>query len=176
MCWVARVDIAKGKVVKVTPEGVDVQTDGGLLLQFDTHGQKKYEDGSSWHLNNLPFAERTAERRKADEEARQKADEKARRRDEMLKTLAVGQRWLMRSGPYCNKGTVIEVAPDGVTVQMDTPGSPYMGCVARFDMTGESLPDYWSEAGPWSLEQVLHGKDAEPIKSISRRRDDPSTW
>jgi hypothetical protein len=105
------IDIAKGTVVKVTPKGADVQTDGGLLLQFDTYGEKRYEDGSTWCLSNIPFAERTAERRKADEEARQKADEKAhqkadekaRRRDEMLKTLAVGQRWLMLSGPYCNK-------------------------------------------------------------------------
>src|ERR1700739_2403519 len=85
------IDIAKGKVVNITPEGVDVQTDGGLLLQFDTCGEKKYE-GRTWYLNNLPFAERTAERRKADEEARLKADEEARRRDQMLKELAVGQR------------------------------------------------------------------------------------
>jgi hypothetical protein len=82
--------------------------------------------------------------------------------------LVVGQRVFMLSGPYCNKGTVIEVAPDGVTVQMDTPGSPYMGCVARFDMTGESLPDYGSEAGAWYVEHVFDSTGG--MKDTSRRR------
>jgi hypothetical protein len=139
-----------------------MQTDGGELLRFDTNGEKRYEDGSTWYLSNTPFAERTAERRKAGQKTDEEARQKACRRDEMLKTLVVGQRWFMLSEPYCNTGTVIEVAPDGVTVQLDVPGDPRglhglrpdMGTLVRFNMTGESLPDYGSEAGPWYLNHV----------------------
>ena len=50
----------------------------------------------------------------------------------------------MLSRPYCNKGTVIEVTPGSVTVQLEVPGDPRglhglrsdMGCVVRFDVTG----------------------------------------
>ena len=90
----------------------------------------------------------------------------------------------MLSGPYCDKGTVVEVTSDCVTVEADTPGDPRglhdwkpgMGCLVCFGMTGKSLPDYGSEAGPWYLDRVLHGKDAEPNPAVIRRRDDPSTW
>jgi len=104
--------------------------------------------------------------------------------EDKVEDMGSGQRVFMLSGPYCNAGSVIEVAPDGVTVQVDIPGDPRglhglrsdMGCLVRFDMTGESLPDYGSEAGPWYLDHVLHGKDAEPWRHVERRRDDPSTW
>ncbi len=67
--------IIKGKVVKVTPNGVDVQT-GAMqnngtwnaheLLHFDKNGdQRDYENWgipelAPYHLDDMPFAERTA--------------------------------------------------------------------------------------------------------------------
>jgi hypothetical protein len=53
--------IAKGKVVKVAPEGVDVRTVRGELLLFDTDGEA-YGGlfGGTWKLDTMPFAERTA--------------------------------------------------------------------------------------------------------------------
>ncbi len=67
--------ICKGKVVKVTPKGVDVETESsipcnnGELLHFDSNGNEynpsrintfDYAYGD-WHIDVMPFAERTAE-------------------------------------------------------------------------------------------------------------------
>lgn len=78
----------------------------------------------------------------------------------MMSFYKVGQRVSMLSRPYCNKGTVIEVTPGSVTVQLEVPGDPRglhglrsdMGCVVRFDVTGKSFPEYDSEAGPWYMD------------------------
>ena len=54
----------KGKVVKVTPSGVEVQTDSQGLLRFDNEG--KGCDGNDtlecgpWIIDDRPFTERTA--------------------------------------------------------------------------------------------------------------------
>jgi hypothetical protein len=53
--------IDKGKVVKVTPSGVDVCTVRGELLLFDTDGEAYGGPfGGTWKLDTMPFAERTA--------------------------------------------------------------------------------------------------------------------
>ena len=55
---------SKGKVVKVTQSGAEVQTDKVGLLRFDNEG--KGCDGNDtiecgpWCIDDMPFAERTA--------------------------------------------------------------------------------------------------------------------
>ena len=62
--------IVKGKVVKVTPDGVDVQEfpceslPGGRLHYFDTKGKERYKPEEEWgpewapfELDDIPFAE-----------------------------------------------------------------------------------------------------------------------
>ena len=55
--------VCKGKVVKVTPSGVDVHTTDQGLLRFDSAG-KGNDDGTyecgPWYIDDMPFAERTA--------------------------------------------------------------------------------------------------------------------
>jgi hypothetical protein len=54
----------KGKVVKVTPSGVNVQTDKVGLLRFDNEGKTCDGNGTfecgPWCIDDMPFTERTA--------------------------------------------------------------------------------------------------------------------
>jgi hypothetical protein len=76
ICW--------GKVVKITPSGVDVQTDDQGLLRFNSRGEG-YDKGTHecgpWYIDDIPFAERTALRKQGTldyEQARLKRDENTR--------------------------------------------------------------------------------------------------
>ncbi len=64
----------KGKMVKIVPPGVDVQldepVDGESLIRFDYDGEEMLADQQKWDmapeqhpwtLDDMPFAERTAE-------------------------------------------------------------------------------------------------------------------
>jgi hypothetical protein len=55
--------LCKGKVVKITPLSVDVQTTSEGLLRFDSYG-KGCDEGTHecgpWYIDDIPFAERTA--------------------------------------------------------------------------------------------------------------------
>jgi hypothetical protein len=154
------VDIHRGKVLKVTPEGVDVESErygvvlstGGCLLQFDNDGKCRKYGNSSWKLDDMPFAERTAEL---------ELEKKARRAGKpFVKKLVVGQEVWMQSGWYVEKGTVkatVSNPPDtvienrGVTIYMpewyvevETGGH----CIIRFDANGQT-GDGWHGLGLW---------------------------
>lgn len=89
----------EGEVVKVTPNGVDVQTpDGnytmdGKLLHFDANGvsyEGVFVGCGPWYIGDMPLD---------------------------TKTLVVGQDVFMTSGCYLDWGKVTEVTPNGVCVQ-----------------------------------------------------------
>jgi hypothetical protein len=75
-------------VVKVTPSGVQVQTDE--LLHFDKDGKGSYEERTyefgEWRIDEMPFADRTALR-----EALDKALLEQGTRRDMKTTLEIGQ-------------------------------------------------------------------------------------
>jgi hypothetical protein len=95
--WVSSVDqgFIEGKVVKVTPEGADVQATGQGIIHFNSKGylpSGTIRDPAYWRIDSLPFAERRAML----ERGRQK-------------TMAVGQKVWMQSGDEFKEGTVKEV-------------------------------------------------------------------
>jgi hypothetical protein len=66
--------ICKGKVTKITPSSVDVQTTSEGLLRFDSRG-KGCDDGTHecgpWYIDDVPFAERTALRKEVAQKFRE---------------------------------------------------------------------------------------------------------
>ena len=99
----------KGTVIKVTPSGVEVQTETGILLRFDNDGCScgdAWYEGSwhSWHKGSWHI--------------RAMID---------TKTLVVGQEVYMFSGISICKGKVIEVTPSGVVVQTSQLSEPMDG-------------------------------------------------
>jgi hypothetical protein len=94
----------EGKVVKVTPEGVDVQTTSQGMIHFNRNGYLPFGtiyDPAYWRIDSLPFAER----RVMLERGRQK-------------TMVVGQKVWMQSGDQFLEGTVEEVTEYYVRVAL----------------------------------------------------------
>jgi hypothetical protein len=77
-----------------------------------------------------------------------------------IKTLVVGQDVSMVSGPYCCRGKVVKVTPEGVEVWIDL-GPKKNGMLLKFDKNGkectfdkQKYPNAWMgtyEGGPWEL-------------------------
>jgi hypothetical protein len=81
----------EGKVVKVTPEGADVQTTGQGMIHFNRNGYLPFgtiHDPAYWRIDSLPFAKRRAML----ERGRQKP-------------MAIGQKVWMQSGDEFQEGT-----------------------------------------------------------------------
>jgi hypothetical protein len=112
----------KGKVVTITSASVEVQTDKSLIrfdndgveLEADWHkrcgvwSQSSSHECGFWTLDDeTSFEERTAQ-----------IEHHKRLMMGIIKTLAVGQEAWMKSGPYVEKGTVIEVTAKYVAVEL----------------------------------------------------------
>jgi len=96
--WLSAMDqgFIEGKVVEVTPEGVDVQATGQGIIHFNREGYlplRTIRDLPFWRIDSLPFAERK--------------DMLERGRQNKL---VVGQKVWMQSGDEFQEGTVEEVA------------------------------------------------------------------
>jgi hypothetical protein len=71
------------------------------------------------------------------------------------KTLVDQQRVVMVSGCYHCEGRVIEVRPDGVTVQVIASVTRVPTELLRFDGDGQGLDRGTYECGPWEIVQTL---------------------
>jgi hypothetical protein len=125
-----RYTLVHGKVVKVSPDGVEVLTDSlpypservyGKLMQFDNNGRGK----SGYEYDKFECAP-------------------------VLDTqkLIVGQKVSMSSGVYGCEGRVVKATPDGVEVQTDHAG------LLRFDNGGKGLDWGTHECGPWYIDDM----------------------
>jgi hypothetical protein len=122
----------EGKVVKVTPEGVDVQTTGQGMIHFNREGYLPFGtiyDPLYWRIDSLPFAERRAML----ERGRQK-------------TMVVGQKVWMQSGDQFLKATVEEVTEYYVRVILTEGGGAY---AIDFRYDGSQYGTWGSRAGDW---------------------------
>jgi hypothetical protein len=120
------------KVIKVTPEGVEVETARKRLLRFNNEGRcQQCIDGGwlvPWRLDKMPFEERTALRN--------------------IQRLMVGQPITMRGGPFGPmSGKVIKVTPEGVEASVGFDGPTPLKEENRF---------------PWIRYFDANGKEREP--------------
>jgi sRNA-binding protein len=125
----------EGKVVKVTPEGVDVQTTGQGMIHFNRNGYLPFgtiHDPAYWRIDSLPFAERRAML----ERGRQK-------------TMVVGQKVWMQSGDKFLKGTVEEVTEYYVRVIILDSGYHAYAYAIDFRYDGSQYGTWASRAGDW---------------------------
>jgi hypothetical protein len=71
------------------------------------------------------------------------------------KTLVVGQRVVMVSGPYGCDGRVVEVTDGGVAVQTFACTTRVPTELLRFDGDGKGLDRGTYECGPWEIARTL---------------------
>lgn len=76
------------------------------------------------------------------------------------KTLVVGQRVVMVSGPYGCDGRVVEVTDGGVAVQTFACTTRVPTELLRFDGDGKGLDRGTYECGPWEIARTLTEDEA----------------
>jgi hypothetical protein len=161
----------KGKVIKVTPEGVEVRatvqsnlTRVGDLLRFNNSGKGRDDEGThecgAWQLVN-PFEQREKEQDSMANSYRpiEGSAVAATVPPEYLKKahrLAVGQKVRMTSGCYGCEGRVVDVSPSGaVEVQtgvMQNDGTWNAHELLHFDNNGKGRDAEGTlECGPWYI-------------------------
>lgn len=105
----------EGKVVKVTPEGADVQATGQGIIHFNRNGYLPFGgiyDPKYWCIDGLPFAER----RVMLERGRQRTMVVGQK-DQKVCPMAVGQKVWMQSGDQFKEATVIELTECYIEVE-----------------------------------------------------------
>ena len=135
----------EGKVGKVRPEGVDVQTTGQGVIHFNRNGYLPFgtiHDIPYWRIDSLPFAERKAML----ERGRQKP-------------MAVGQKVWMQSGDEFQVGTVEEVTEYYVRVAIGA----HISIDFRYD---GSQYGWWGGMDGWDS-RPLCGQTLKPWRLTS---------
>ena len=161
----------KGKVIKVTPEGVEVRatvqsnlTRVGDLLHFDNSGKGRDDEGThecgAWQLVN-PFEQRVKEQHSMANSYRpiKGSAVAASVPPEYLKKfhgLVVGQKVRMTSGCYGCEGRVVDISPSGVvevqTGVMQNDGTWNAHELLHFDNNGNGRDAEGTiECGPWYI-------------------------
>jgi hypothetical protein len=187
-CGSEHYGFAKGEVVNVTSEGVEVQVVGEPLIRLDNNGieleadrRKRHgfepEPGfrhdrfmqsiwytapecGPWTLDDMPFAERTANIEESNAECEASAKYYG-----LIRNLAVGQKVWMVSGSCFAKGEVVKVIPEakwemrkgkmviitaaGIKVRELRWGSRKGGELRHFYYAGTQSDD-----GPWRLDDM----------------------
>jgi hypothetical protein len=167
----------KGKVIKVTPEGVEVRatvqsnlTRVGDLLHFDNSGKGRYDEGThecgAWQLVN-PFEQRVKEQHSMANSYRpiKGSAVAASVPPEYLKKfhgLVVGQKVRMTSGCYGCEGRVVDISPSGI-VEVQTGVMQNDGTwnaderlhLLHFDNNGKGRDAEGTiECGPWYIDRM----------------------
>jgi hypothetical protein len=134
---------AEGKVVNVTPDGVEVRTYLGEILEFD-------RDGWGYHGKHKV-------------ECRPPRD---------VTKLVVGQEVFVVSGGYFSNGKVITVTQEGVEVQLERNPLPGPDNVIwQFDTKGEALNGIGTaECGPYIIDDMSFEERKAELVEIARKR------
>ena len=152
--WVSSVGhgFIEGKVVKVTPEGVDVQATGQGMIHFNRNGYLPFgtiHDPAYWRIDSLPFAERKAML----ERGRQNK-------------LAVGQKVWMQSGDEFQEGTVEEVTEYYVRVAIGVHRGSVTDVSIDFRYDGSQY-GWWGGMDGWDP-RPLCGRTSNPWRLTAR--------
>ncbi len=176
-----------GKVVKVTPKGVEVEaTDpfGGshnLIWRFDTQGKSNDHRGTAecgpWLIDTLPFEDRKVEI----EESKRREERRLELWNKVYSKLVVGHEVFVASGIYYVNGKVTKVAPEGVEVFVPKSNSVRgTDQVWRFDTQGKTSDGAGgtAEYGPWVMDDMPFEERKAQLERNGRkyRGFTPASW